>query len=89
MSASIKIRNSESIKQIEKLTEKLEMTTKTGLVDFVVSRHLDLVATVKTQEQKIYKLERELRTIKSILREKTKVDKNFSELCSSLTEFQE
>ena len=86
MTESIKIRNPESIKLIEKLTKKLEMATKTGLVAFVVSRHLDLVATVKNQEQKIYELERELRDIKSILRDKTKADKNFSELCDSLGE---
>ncbi len=84
MSASIKIRKPESIKQIETLTKKLEMTTKTGLIDFVVSRHLDLVATGEAQEQKIYDLERELRNIKSILREKTKADKDFSKLCASL-----
>lgn len=84
MTASIKIRKPESIKQIEKLTKKLEMTTKTGLIDFVVSRHLGLVATGETQEQKIYDLERELRNIKLILREKTKADKDFSELCASL-----
>ncbi|MCP3940972.1 MAG: hypothetical protein GY710_05760 [Desulfobacteraceae bacterium] len=82
MLASIKIRNQETIEKIEQLKKPLNMTKKTGIIDHVIFSHLNLVSTVKTQEQKIYNLENELKKIKSVLTQKIEADKEYKNLCN-------
>lgn len=78
------VRKEDTITQLEKLTIALGIKTKTGVIDHIVARHLELLRDLKAAGQKVSKLENELSDIKVVVRKNTQAVKSFADMCDKI-----
>ncbi len=81
---AITIRKNNTLKQLEKLTTAIEIKTKTGVIDYIVERHLPLLRDLKEAKQIINKLENELFEIKTVVGKNTQAVKAFADMCDRI-----
>ena len=80
----ITVRNEDTINQLEKLTIALGIKTKTGVIDHIVARHLELLKDLKEAKNKISKLSNELFEIKTVVKKNTQAVKSFAKMCDKI-----
>lgn len=83
---AITVRKKETLKTLEQLEKKLMINTKTGVVDYVVGRHMALATELKSSKKRINELENELSEIKRVIRQNNNAANAFAKMCDQINE---